>query len=359
MTSSQTRTEFDEPENGPENGPENEPDHNPRLGQESSPQSTSHDGPRRMTDERRAAREILAALTTRPRSIPSKYFYDARGSDLFERITHLEEYYPSRTEKGILRANARALVESDGLSALVELGSGDGSKISILLEAAARSSRDLVYIPVDVSEAAIRTSCSELLGRFPGLRTRPFVGDFTEALDSLRTPGPKLVCFFGSTIGNLTRSEAQAFLTRIGSAMKPGERLLLGLDMVKDRKVLERAYHDAQGVTEAFNKNILLVANSLAGTNFVPDDFEHRAFFDEREARIEMQLLAKKDTLITAPGLSSPIPLARGEAIHTEYSHKFTAEHIERFAQAGGFAVRAAHSDPKGYFNLVDYVKPL
>ncbi len=320
--------------------------------------AVSHSAPERGDAKENAAHDILAGLSARPRSIPSKYFYDARGSQLFEQITALEAYYPSRTEKAILRAHADEIMTSGRFQSIVELGSGDCSKISILLESAVRQKARLHYIPVDVSTSAIQDSCRLIAARFPDVTTDPLVGDFMEALDWIDAPTPRLVCFFGSTIGNLTRPQADDFLARIGTALRPSEHFLLGLDMVKDPKTLEQAYNDSEGVTEAFNKNILVVANHLAGTNFDPDKFSHRAFFDEDEARVEMQLTADEDMVITAPGLSSPLFLARGETIHTEYSHKFTQAHIKGFAARGGLDLRRAYSDTNGWFTVADYAKP-
>ncbi len=314
---------------------------------------------------RQAAREeILAGLQERPRSIPSKYFYDAEGSRLFEEITRLEEYYLTRAEKEILRQRAGQLLPPAGRCELVELGSGDCSKISILVEAGVRRGLVLRYVPVDVSPAAIRASCADLSRRFPGVELAPRVADFEHFVEELGRSGAtrdgarRMVCFFGSTLGNLTRQEARAFVARVARALAAGDSFLVGLDLVKDRAALERAYNDSAGVTAAFNRNILHVANALAGTNFEPERFEHRATYNEEERRIEMELVARQAMVVTAPGLAEPIRLEVGEAIHTEYSHKFTDEEAAELAASAGLALLGLHFSSDRAFALAHCLQP-
>ena len=310
-----------------------------------------------------ARQEILSALSFRPRWIPSKYFYDERGSRLFERITTLKEYYPTEAEKSILRRHGPALIGRGRRAVLVELGSGDCSKISILLEAARSRRVTVTYVPVDVSASAVAQSCRLLEDRFQHVATQPFVGDFrafVEDLESRMADPPdaaRTICFFGSTIGNLTRSEADEFVRKLGGAMRPGDRFLLGLDLVKDPEVIHRAYNDAAGLTAEFNRNILRVANRLAETDFDPARFAHRAFYDEAHARVEMQLVATRAHEVTSPYLRTPIRLQAGEPIRTEYSHKFKPADVRRFTEAGGLSLEAIYRDARGWFALAVYVK--
>jgi L-histidine Nalpha-methyltransferase len=302
--------------------------------------------------------QILAGLTSTEKYLPCKFFYDRRGSELFERITELDEYYPSRTEKSILQRYARELMRGIREPSLVEIGSGDCSKISMLLQVLPQETiGKLTYVPLDVSRSALEESKFQLKKRFGEIAVHDIVADFMKRIQVIDKFGNKIICFFGSTIGNLERSSANRFVSGLGGLMKPGERLLLGLDMVKDQAVMERAYNDGSGLTSRFNKNILHVANKVLGTDFDPDCFRHHAFYRKEKQRIEMHLVATRNVTVRPPFLDRDIQIDAGESIHTENSHKFTFDHIQEFASASGLSVRSVYTDDKRWFSLVDYIK--
>jgi L-histidine N-alpha-methyltransferase len=302
--------------------------------------------------------EILAGLMAAKKHLPSKFFYDETGSKLFEQITRLEEYYPTRTDKSILEQNAGELMQGIKGASLVELGSGDCSKISILLQALPRETlKTLTYVPVDVSMSAMEESRCNLQERFGAIQVSGIVTDFMQQIHPVSQYENRVFCFFGSTIGNLERRDAVRFVGKLGHLMETGERLLLGLDMVKDKAVLEKAYNDEKDVTARFNKNILSVANKIIGTDFEPDYFRHHAFFDEEQQRIEMHLVATRDMTVRSPLFEGNLEIRKGETIHTENSHKFTSDHIGKFASFSGLSVRAAYTDSNRWFTLVDYIK--
>jgi len=298
--------------------------------------------------------EILSGLQAPRKFISSKYFYDETGSRLFEEITRLEEYYTTRTETAILKSASRQLAKTIRGRTIVELGSGSCSKISILLEAIEPDLLpEITYVPVDVSPSAMDGAVKCLAGKFPGLTIEPVVCDFLHQFQLIPSKEDAIICFFGSTIGNLTREDARSFLKEIRASMKRGDRFLLGLDMVKEKKVLELAYNDPKGITAQFNKNILRVVNTLARTNFDPDAFEHQAFFNEEVLRIEMHLEATSDQLVRSPYLRDDIRIPAGETIHTENSHKFTSDQISEMAAAAGLTISTVFNDPDRLFSLV------
>ena len=302
--------------------------------------------------------EMLAGLMAAQKHLPCKFFYDEAGSKLFEQITRLEEYYPSRTEKSILKRHAGELMRGAEGASLVEIGSGDCSKISILLQALPEVIlKTSIYVPVDVSLSAIEESRCKLEERFGAIEVCGIVADFMQQIHLVSQYENKIFCFFGSTIGNLDRRDAVRFVEKLGKLMNTGERLLLGLDMVKDKAVLEGAYNDEKGVTARFNKNILNVANKILGTNFESEYFRHHAFFDEEKQRIEMHLMATRDITIKFPFFEGGLEIPKGQTIHTENSHKFTSHHIDEFASASGLSVRAVYTDSNRWFTLVDYIK--
>jgi L-histidine N-alpha-methyltransferase len=302
--------------------------------------------------------EMLAGLMAAQKHLPCKFFYDEAGSKLFEQITRLEEYYPSRTEKSILKRHAGELMRGAEGASLVEIGSGDCSKISILLQALPEVIlKTSIYVPVDVSLSAIEESRCKLEERFGAIEVCGIVADFIQQIHLVSQYENKIFCFFGSTIGNLDRRDAVRFVEKLGKLMNTRERLLLGLDMVKDKAVLEGAYNDEKGVTARFNKNILNVANKILGTNFESEYFRHHAFFDEEKQRIEMHLMATRDITIKFPFFEGDLEIPKGQTIHTENSHKFTSHHIDEFASASGLSVRAVYTDSNRWFTLVDYIK--
>jgi len=301
--------------------------------------------------------EIIEGLSAQQKYIPSKFFYDANGSKLFEDITCLPEYYPTRTEKALLKEIAPQISKTLGNIDIVELGSGDCSKISILLDAIPFENMATVrYIPVDVSHAAISKSARILVERFPDITVYGLIADFLKHLNVIPKETKRLFCFFGSTLGNLTRKQSVQFLLDLKAVMKPGDQLLIGLDMVKDIKVLENAYNDNQGVTAAFNKNILSSVNQYIKTAFSPDWFEHVAFYNQAKDRIEMHLIALKDLEISCMYLPDNILIKKGETIHTENSHKYTHWHIFDFASITGLKINTVYTDNNQWFSLVHFI---
>ena len=243
-------------------------------------------------------------------------------------------------------------------ASLVEIGSGDCSKISILLQALPMPAlQTSTYVPVDVSLSAMEESRCKLQERFGIIAVCGIVADFMQQIHLVSQYENRIFCFFGSTIGNLDREDAVRFVAKLGKLIKTGERLLLGLDMVKDKGVLERAYNDEKNVTARFNKNILNVANKILGTDFEPEYFQHHAFFDEKKQRIEMHLVAIRDMTVKSPFFEGDLEILKGQSIHTENSHKFTSHHIGEFASVSGLSVRAVYTDSNRWFTLVDYIK--
>ena len=302
--------------------------------------------------------KALHGLRADNKHISSMFFYDAEGSKLFEAITRLPEYYLTRTEMSLLRQAARDIGPHLSDVEIVELGSGDCSKISAFLEGlpdfVSSSAR---YMPIDVSQTAIEQSAGHLLKQFPGLTIRGIVADFTTQIDLIGDGDKRLFCLFGSTIGNFSRSEAAGLLVRLEAVMQPGDGLLLGVDRVKDRRMLENAYNDSQEVTASFNRNILKVVNALAGTDFDPQAFSHVAFYNETESRIEMHLKVDKAMTITCPHFENPLAIGQEESIHTENSHKFTDAHIDELAAQSNLTIQNVLTDSNQWFSLVQLTK--
>jgi L-histidine N-alpha-methyltransferase len=297
---------------------------------------------------------IFDGLTSHKKHISCIYFYDAVGSKLFEKITLLPEYYPARTEKSLLAEAAFHICNDLKDIDIVELGSGDCSKISILLEAIpAHFLPSVRYIPVDVSQSVVEESAAILVNTFPGMSIHGVVADFMKQLDLIPKGLRRFICFLGSTVGNLSKRDAVGFFRNLGDAMRPGDMLLLGADMVKSRDVLEKAYNDSEGVTAEFNLNILNVVNDVARTDFRLEDFEHLAFYNEKLSRIEMHLQAKRDLEVHSPFIKEKIVIRKGETIHTENSHKFTCENIIDFASTAGLEIQHIFTDDKKWFSLV------
>ncbi len=302
--------------------------------------------------------ELIKGLSSENKYISSKYFYDKKGSELFEEITKLEEYYPTRTELSILKNNAQILTKNFFDTNIIELGSGDCSKISLLLKAMTRNRiKTTTYTPVDVSKSAIEKSINQLAVKFPDLKIKAITADFMHHSNFIPDVKNKVICFFGSTIGNLNRSEAKEFIKNTANKMSPGDIFLLGTDMVKDIKILEKAYNDKLKITAAFNKNILNQVNKLLKTDFETDFFEHIAFFNKKESRIEMHLKAKTDMQISSPFLKEKLKLKKNETIHTENSHKFTKERIREFAEFTNLKTANIFTDKNQLFSLVQYIK--
>ncbi|MFD7721384.1 L-histidine N(alpha)-methyltransferase [Streptomyces sp. NPDC059814] len=293
--------------------------------------------------------DVLHGLTRQPKTLPPKWFYDARGSKLFEEITRLPEYYPTRAEREILIDRADAIATASGARTLVELGSGSSEKTRHLLDALPRLH---TYVPVDVSESALRGAAEALLKERPGLSVHALIADFTGALSLPETPGPRLVAFLGGTIGNLLPQERAAFLASVRSLLSPGDSLLLGTDLVKDEEVLVAAYDDAAGVTAAFNRNVLSVVDRELGADFEPADFEHVARWNPAREWIEMRLRARRDLTVKIPELDLVVPFEAGEELRTEVSAKFREEGVRDELDRAGMRLAQWWTDAAGRFAL-------
>ncbi|MGH8899491.1 MAG: L-histidine N(alpha)-methyltransferase [Egibacteraceae bacterium] len=285
-------------------------------------------------------------LTSTPKTLPSKYFYDARGSVLFEAITHLPEYYQTRTETAILADVAEKIVADVRPSEILELGSGASRKTRLLLEAMHAAGTGNRYVPFDVSGDALADATLTLMGDYPWLRVRGVIGDFDHHLGRIPRGGRRLVAFLGSTIGNLHPDEHTTFLRTIAGLLDGGDAFLLGVDLVKDVATLEAAYNDAQGVTAEFNRNMLAVLNRELGADFPLDAFTHVARYRAGRAWIEMALRAERDLVVHLADLDLDLDFARGEELRTEISCKFTRERVEATFSAAGLSLRQWHTDP-------------
>jgi L-histidine N-alpha-methyltransferase len=301
---------------------------------------------------------IVTGLQSPKKYISSKYFYNKKGSILFEEITRLKEYYPTRTEKGILKQIAPGLMKQYENYEIIELGPGDHSKVSILLSAATTLGQESIrYLPLDISQPALRSSSEELVRIFPNLHVEGYAIDFISQFRSVKRKRPALICFFGSTIGNFEWDTSIDLLRNISKQMKTGDILLLGMDMVKPESVLHVAYNDARGVTKEFNLNILNSVNDLIQADFNTNDFEHHAFFNEKKSRIEMHLLARRDLLVSSPHFNEDLQLEMGEAIHTENSHKYNAAHISEIVKTTSLQLNHTHTDIQGWFSVNEFQK--
>jgi L-histidine N-alpha-methyltransferase len=297
------------------------------------------------------AEDVLRGLTERPRSLPPKYFYDAAGSRLFDEITRLPEYYLTRTEDALLDTLAPTLMRALEPRDVVELGSGFSLKTRRLLDA--RGGGPLRYTPVDVDETTVAVSAERLLAKDPSLEVHAVVGDFERHLVHVPPPsGRRLVLFLGSTIGNLDAPARHALLGQIRSLLRRGDRLLLGVDLVKDRAVLEAAYNDAAGVTAEFNRNILRVVNRSLGADFRPEAFRHHAWYNAADSRIEMHLVTDTPQTVRVRSLGLTVRLESSESIWTESSYKFTRASARAMLAAAGLRLDGWHTDAAERFAL-------
>lgn len=298
---------------------------------------------------------VLDGLRRTPKSIPSRFFYDARGSELFERITELEEYYPTRAEITLLGDHADEISALAGPGVcLVEFGSGSSRKTDCLIEALANLAS---YVPIDISEAALAGAVARLRGRFPALRVAPLLGDFNGALALPRSARPqkKLGFFPGSTIGNLTHPEARAFLKSCRALLGVNSGFVVGVDLKKSTEILLPAYNDRLGVTAAFNLNLLARANRELAGSFDLDAFAHEAIYNAGEGRIEMYVRSLAEQSVTV--LGELFAFAEGETIHTENSHKYTVDEFQALARSAGWEPRQVWTGEAGLFS-VHYLVP-
>jgi L-histidine N-alpha-methyltransferase len=301
------------------------------------------------------AEEVLHGLSATPKRLPAKLFYDAAGSRLFEQITELPEYYPTRTERAIFQARAKEIIQQAGSNlTLIELGAGSARKTAVLIEALCERQLKVEFYPVDVSPAALQQAVSSLNGSFPRLHVHPTVADYSRGVPQLASlSGRKLVLFIGSTIGNFEHQEALEFLQRVRESLRAGDALLLGFDRVKNHKLLHAAYNDSQGVTARFNQNVLLRINRELGGLFDVETFRHVAFWNGRKSRIEMHLESLQEQRVWVEELQRSFDFAEGETIHTENSYKFTGRTIASLLRESGFYLEKSWTDPKRWFSTV------
>ncbi|WP_116206180.1 L-histidine N(alpha)-methyltransferase [Amycolatopsis circi] len=305
---------------------------------------------RDVTAELRA--DVRDGLTADQKWLPPKWFYDAEGSKLFEKITALPEYYPTRSEREVLAQRAAEIAERTGAHTLVELGSGSSEKTRLLLDALTSHGTLEAFVPMDVSETALAEAAAAITADYPKLEVRGVVGDFTQHLQLLPGTAPRVVAFLGGTIGNFLPGERTEFLSSVRDVLGEGEWLLLGTDLVKDQETLERAYDDAAGVTAAFNRNVLRVINAELGADFDPDEFDHVAHWDAGHEWVEMRLRARCRTEVRIPGADLIVPFAEGEHIRTEVSAKFRPDGVEAELNAAGFALEQWWTDSQQRFGV-------
>ncbi len=305
-------------------------------------------------DERILANDVLDGLTRPFKELPPKHFYDARGSELFEQICELPEYYPTRTEVGILSDWADEIVARTGAGELVELGSGSADKARILLDAMARAGTLRRYVPLDVTERVVADSARQLVEEYDGLEVHGVIGDFERHLDHVPDPEgtPRIVALLGGTVGNFPPGTRRTLLRKMGTLLERDDRLLLGTDLVKDPAVIEAAYDDRTGVTAEFNRNVLHVINRELGANFVADQFEHVAFFDCKHQWVEMRLRALEACSVEIGDLGMTVEFEAGEELRTEISAKFTRERLEADYRAAGLAMKHWYTDDDELFAL-------
>lgn len=297
-------------------------------------------------------RDVRDGLTATPKSLPPKWFYDAVGSDLFDRITRLPEYYPTRAEAAILRARAAQIAAASGADTLVELGSGTSEKTRMLLDALRDKGSLRRFVPFDVDAGVLTAAGEALAGEYPGVDIVAVCGDFEEHLGKIPRTGRRLVAFLGSTIGNLTRGPRAEFLAALSDTLQPGDTLLLGTDLVKDTGRLVRAYDDGAGVTAAFNRNVLAVVNRELAADFDLDAFDHVARWNAADERIEMWLRAARAQRVHIGALGLTVEFAAGEEMLTEVSCKFRPERVAAELSAAGLRRTHWWTDPAGDFGL-------
>jgi L-histidine N-alpha-methyltransferase len=300
------------------------------------------------------AEDVRAGLTTSPKELSPKYFYDERGSQLFERITELPEYYPTRREREILAGRSAEILAAAGRpGTLVELGSGSAAKTRHLLSAMRDAGSLETYVPVDISEEITHETAESLVEEYPGLEVRGLVCDFESDLELIHSDGgARLIAFLGGTIGNLYPGERREFLTRIAGLFGPGDHLLLGTDLVKETARLEAAYDDAAGITADFNKNVLHVLNRELAADFAVDAFEHVARYDAREERMDIRLRSLAEQSVHLAGLDLTVEFAAGEEMRTEISAKFTRQRLECVYAESGLQMCGWFTDAAGDYAL-------
>jgi L-histidine N-alpha-methyltransferase len=301
---------------------------------------------------RALAADVRAGLTATPKELPPKWFYDAEGSRLFEEITRLPEYYPTRREEAILATRAGQIAELTGADTLVELGSGTSQKTRWLLDGLRSAGRLRRFVPFDVDEITLRRAAADIVASYPGLEVHAVCGDFERHLGLLPGGGRRLIAFLGGTVGNLRPAARKAFFTDLRSGLEAGDALLLGTDLVKEPARLVAAYDDSAGVTAAFNRNVLQVVNAALDADFIPTAFDHRALFDPDEQWIEMHLVAREKMTVHIGGLDLAVQFTAGESMRTEISAKFTRATVSAELGEAGLALQHWWTDPVGDYAL-------
>jgi L-histidine N-alpha-methyltransferase len=296
--------------------------------------------------------DVRAGLTKTPKELPPRWFYDDHGSELFEQITELPEYYQTRTEAAILRASAVDVIARVCPASIVELGAGASTKTRLVIAEARREGTLEWFVPFDVSDGIVQRAAKELLHEYPGLNIHAVIGDFAAHLDRIPRFGRQLVIFLGGTIGNFLPGDRQAFLRAVAALLQPGDGFLLGMDLVKDRSELVAAYDDAQGVTAAFNLNVLRVINRELNADFDTSSFAHLARYDEQTDWIEMHLRSLRRQTVRIPGAGLTVEFEEGELIRTEISAKFTRPRLEACFDDAGLHLDAWYTDDRQRFAL-------
>lgn len=297
--------------------------------------------------------DALAGLTSTPKSLPSKWLYDARGSELFDAITRLPEYYPTNAERSILSRAVHDIAVHTDVDTLIELGSGTSEKTRVLLDGLTRDGRLRRFVPFDVSEETLRLSATQISQEYPGLDVHGIVGDFGRHLELLPRGGRRLVAFLGGTMGNLHPAERLEFLTSLGRGLEPDDAVLLGVDLVKHVDRLVAAYDDAAGVTASFTLNLLRVLNRELGASFDPDRFEHDARWNPQEEWMELSLRSTEDQIVPVDALGLKVPFAAGELMRTEISAKFRLAGLREELAAAGLELDMWWTDQQGDFLLL------
>ncbi|MEY2832261.1 MAG: hypothetical protein RLZZ574_1519 [Cyanobacteriota bacterium] len=299
--------------------------------------------------------DVINGLNQKQKSLPAHYFYDSKGSQLFEKICHLEEYYPTRTEASILQQYATEIVNQTQAVELVELGSGSSTKTRYLFDAYQELNTPLYYIPVDVSDSILKESADKLLADYPQLKIQGKVATYSQALKQLKNSflGKRIIIFLGSSIGNFNSPKCDRFINQVTSALNPGDYFLLGIDLQKPVAILEAAYNDSQGVTAAFNLNMLQHLNHRFAGNFNLDLFKHQAIYNQTEHQIEMYLISQQEQTVTLANLNLTIELKKSEKILTEISRKFNLEKMAKYLSDRNLNLIKTYTDAQQWFGLL------
>lgn len=306
-------------------------------------------------DAAEGGQDVIEGLSGQPKSLPPKYFYDERGSQLFEQICELPEYYPTRTEMAIFKEYSEAIARLTGPCEIAELGSGSATKTRILLSAYQQANHPLRYLPIDVSGTMLRASAQALLADYPTLSIHGLVSTYETALAHLppaQLPA-RMLCFIGSTLGNLQPQECDTFLSHVSQTLKPGDYFLLGLDLQKETAVLEAAYNDSQGITAAFNLNMLRHLNQRFDGNFDLESFAHVAYYNKNKAQIEMHLKSLKEQTVKLKSLDLKADFASGEQLRSEISRKFNLQEISQMLEQHQLPVIKTFTDENQWFGLL------